>query len=185
MTAWVTGLRAGRSEPHGFGPADPVADGLEVAVAYPGRLRLYALAAERLATRQHEPLLLGDPVDDVGNGDAIGFAKHVDPPSPVGSPGIAEPAKALGVVAKRRRVLQRVSEIKQRRCRAGMVEVEQAGGLPAAPDAVPRPEVAVADDLTRSAPARTAGPDALVRRAVTGDRIVIAAQEARPVAQSS
>jgi len=65
-----------------------------------------------------------------------------------------------------------------------MVEVEQAGDLPAAPDAVPGPEVAVADDLTPSAHARTAGPDALVRRAVTGDRIVVAAQEARPVAQS-
>jgi len=164
----------------GFGPADPVADCLEAPVAYPCRLWLDALTAECLATQEHQALLLGDTVDDVfGDRDAIGIAEDLDPPEPVWRTGVAEPAQAFAVATERRRVLQRIGEIEERRRRTSVVEVEQTDDHPISPDAVPRPEVAVADDLARSGPTGPAGPDAVLRGSVVGDRAVVATQEPR------
>jgi hypothetical protein len=59
-----------------------------------------------------------------------------------------QPARALGVVPERGDVLHRVGDVVQPRCRADEVEVDQAHGLWALPDHVPRTEVAVAHHVT-------------------------------------
>ncbi len=130
---------------------------------------------------QDEALLPRDAAGDLGrHGDAVGVAQGLDPSAPAGRLGVAQPAQAFGVHAERRGVLQRVGDVEDRRCRPGVVEVDEADRVPGAPDPVPGAEVAVADDLAKCAGARAAGPSGAGRRVVACDGVVVAAQERCP-----
>ena len=168
----------------GLCPVDPGADGLKVAFADPGRLRFDALAGQCRAVLHDEALLPGDPADDVaGNRDAVGGAEDLDAAAPVRRLRVAQPAQAFGVVTERRRVLEGVGDVEDRRRGPRVVEIDQARRLVSPPDSVPWAEVTVADDLARCARARPAGPAGAGRRAVARHGVVIAAQERRPAAQ--
>jgi hypothetical protein len=123
----------------GFGPGDPGADGVGVAFTDPGGLGFDALAGQCLAVLQDEALLPGDAAGDVsGDGDAVGVAEDLDPSASVGRLGVAQPAQAFGVGAERGGVFQCAGDVEERRGGPGVVEVDEADGVLAVPDAVSR-----------------------------------------------
>lgn len=93
-------------------------------------------------------LSANDGADDPGGRvKAVRVTENLQPPTAVGRRRIAQPAQALGVVAERGDVLQRVGHVVQPRCRAGEVPVDDSHRLVALPHDIPRAEVPMADDL--------------------------------------
>lgn len=101
-------------------------------------------------------------------------------PSTVRAAGIAQPADALLVVAKRRRVLQRVGHVEEGLGGSGVVPVDEPDDVVTLKDAVLGPEVAMANDLSRRAGPGVARPHTVGGRPVARDGVVVPPQEARP-----
>jgi hypothetical protein len=166
-------------------PLDAGIKNVEVTSTDPGRLRLNPASSERFTGGKDGALLLDDARDDiVRNGDPVGVAEDIDTPSTIRAARIAQPADALLVVAKRRYVLQRVGNVEEVWGGPGMVPVDEPNDVVTLKDAVPGPEVAMADDLSRRAGPRAARPHTVGRGPVAGDGVVVASQEAGPAPQA-
>lgn len=79
---------------------------------------------------------------------------------------------------------KRVRDVELRGRRPRVVLIEQAHRVPVAPHGVPRPEVVMAYDLARRAPAHAARPGAVLGRPVVRDGVVVATRKPCPAAQS-
>lgn len=185
---WIekpVGLTSYSQGASGFGPPDPGLQLLEVALAGPRGLRLDTAPGERGAGLSRHPLLIGDAGGDlVRDRYAVGGAEGFDPASAIWRFRVPHPAHALLVVPEGRGVLKRVRDVEKRRGWSCHVPVDQPGDIISAPDRVPRPEVAVANDLAWPAGPRPRCPLRARSWPVTCNSVVIAAQEPGPPPQA-
>jgi hypothetical protein len=146
---------------------------LDVAFPHPAQLRLTTDSSQRLHLIDPGTLYFDDRFNEAfGAAQPVGLGEDLDAPHAIRRRRIGEPSHALLIVAERRHILQRVSDVGHRERWAGALPVEDPDRLCAPPDDVPRAKIAVADDLTRTERSRRQQPIMATGTEVSHDFVV-------------